>query len=42
MDNEDQPTDMIAATTSGLMMALVLTAGATLIGGIALVAELLI
>lgn len=42
MDSEDHPTDMIAVTASGLMMALTLTAGAILAGGVALLAELLV
>ncbi len=42
MDTEDHPTDMIAATASGLMMALTLAVGAALAGGIALLAELLV
>lgn len=42
MDTEDHPTDMIAATASSLMMALTLTVGAALAGGIALLAELLV
>lgn len=42
MDTEDHPTDMIAATASGLMMALTLAAGAVLVGGVALLAELFV
>lgn len=42
MDTEDHPTDMIAATASGLMIALTLTAGAVLAGGVALLAELFV
>ncbi|EHK70843.1 hypothetical protein PPL19_12628 [Pseudomonas psychrotolerans L19] len=42
MDTEDHPTDMIAATASGLMIALTLTLGAALAGGVALLAELLV
>ncbi|WP_283818334.1 hypothetical protein [Pseudomonas oryzihabitans] len=42
MDTEDHPTDMIAATASGLMMALTLTVGAVLAGGVVVLAELLV
>ncbi|WP_256664636.1 MULTISPECIES: hypothetical protein [unclassified Pseudomonas] len=42
MGTEDNPTDMIAATASGLMMALTLTVAAVLVGGIALLAELFV
>jgi hypothetical protein len=39
MDTEDHPTDMIAATASGLMIALTLTVAAALAGGVALLVD---
>ncbi|MDT3722478.1 hypothetical protein [Pseudomonas oryzihabitans] len=42
MDTEDHPTDMVAAAASGLMIALTLTVGVVLAGGVALLAELIV